>query len=92
MLYLRGEVFIRAALVKVRLAEKLNPILTHPPRDLSVFHFSQQFTTIDWLSQGFQTHFSILTQVKGTVIGYLTPEVGIIEVRDSNGETKKVIL
>ena len=36
--------------------------------------------------------FSILTQVKGTVIGYLTPEVGIIEVRDSNGETKKVIL
>jgi len=44
MLYLRGEVFIRAALVKV----------------------------------------------KGTVIGYLTPEVGIIEVRDSNGETKKV--
>ena len=43
MLYLRGEVFIRAALVKVRLAEKLNPILTHPLRDLSEFHFSQQF-------------------------------------------------
>ena len=29
-------------------------------------------------------------KVKGTVIGYLTPEVGIIEVRDSKGESKKV--
>ena len=42
MLYLRGEVFIRAALVKVKSAEKLNPILTYPPRDLSKFHFSRQ--------------------------------------------------
>ena len=53
MLYLRGEVFIRAALVKV----KLNPILTHPPRDLSKFHLSRQFQPNDWLSQGFQTYF-----------------------------------
>jgi len=45
MLYLRGEVFIRAALVKV----------------------------------------------KGTVVGYLTPEVGIIEVCDAKGETMKVV-
>ena len=29
-------------------------------------------------------------KVKGTVMGYLTPEVGIIEVRDSKGESKKV--
>ena len=28
--------------------------------------------------------------MKGTVVGYLTPEVGIIEVQDSDGQHKKV--
>ena len=32
----------------------------------------------------------MIIKVKGTVVGYLTPEVGIIEVRDHNGEPMKV--
>lgn len=32
----------------------------------------------------------MVIKVKGTVVGYLTPEVGIIEVRDHNGEPMKV--
>ena len=65
MLYLRGEVFIRAALVKVGTFLWPWPARRCHP----------------WL-------FDI--KVKGTVVGYLTPEVGIIEVQDSDGQHKKV--
>ena len=39
------------------------------------FHWDSQFVNV---------------KVKGTVIGYITPEVGIIEVWDSKREAKKV--